>query len=220
MKMMMKFSDDKMDMSEMMHKMEKMYGDKFTMTGQDKYSMMKNFDQKDVKNFEYSPPQARYRFKRQASGSTKPVDYTKPATGLDKGDRLFAKLQEEKREMEEHIGNMTCVLKETDVLNKDNQIDVKALKRSMQQYALPSPWFKNRFEELIDVCYETATNLPASIVEEQEVEGTFGVVNIAHVKTYMKCLKEGKQKLCMNLDTKNKIESNFGPIEKILKETK
>merc|ERR1712228_724199 len=180
----------------------------------------KSYENKSYKDFNYSPPQARYRFKRQASGSTKPVDYTKPATGLDKGDRLFAKLQEEKREMEEYIGNMTCVLKETDVLNKDNQIDVKALKRSMQQYALPSPWFKIRFEELIDVCYETATNLPASNVEEQEVEGTFGLVNIAHVKTYMKCLKEGKQKLCMNLDTKNKIESNFGPIEKILKETK
>merc|ERR1712154_559826 len=220
MKMMMKFSDDKMDMSEMMHKMEKMYGDKFTMTGQDKYSMMKNFDQKDVKNFEYSPPQARYRFKRQASGSTKPVDYTKPATGLDKGDRLFAKLQEEKREMEEHIGNMTCVLKETDVLNKDNQIDVKALKRSMQQYALPSPWFKNRFEELIDICYETATNLPASIVDEQEVEGEFGRVNVGQVKTFIKCCRDGKQKLCMNQDTKNKIEANFGPIKSILKETK
>jgi len=231
MKMMMKFSEKKqnMDMSEMMHKMKNMYGyDKdFTMNEYkpNKFDMMKrmnekSYEDKSYKDFNYSPPQARYRFKRQASGSTKPVDYTKPATGLDKGDRLFAKLQEEKREMEEYIGNMTCVLKETDVLNKDNQIDVKALKRSMQQYALPSPWFKDRFEELIDVCYETATNLPASIVEEQEIEGTFGLVNIAHVKTYMKCLKEGKQKLCMNLDTKNKIESNFGPIEKILKETK
>jgi len=219
MKMMMKFSDDKIDMSEMMHKMEKMYGDKFTMTGQDKYSMMKNFDQKDVKNFEYSPPQARYRYKRQASGSTKPVDYTKPAP-LDRGDRLFAKLQEQKREHEAYVGNLTCVLRETDVLNRENEIDVNALKKNMKQYNLPGKWFSNKFEKLIDTCHETAVNLPAEIVDEHIIEGDFGTVKMAHVKVYMKCLKEGKQKLCMDLDTKNKIESNFGPIETILKETK
>merc|ERR1712123_159408 len=109
MKMMMKFSGNEknMDMSEMMHSMEKMYGN-------------------DYKNYyNYAPPQARFRFKRQAPGSTKPQqkpDYTKPAPGLDRGDRLFAKLQEQKREMEARVGNMTCVLRETKVLNKDNEI--------------------------------------------------------------------------------------------------
>merc|ERR1740137_157794 len=130
MKMMMKFSGNEknMDMSEMMHSMEKMY------------------DSQDYKNYNYAPPQARFRFKRQAPGSTKPhqkPDYTKPAPGLDRGDRLFAKLQEQKREMEARVGNMTCVLRETKVLNKDNEIDIKSLKQSMQQYTLPSPWFKN-----------------------------------------------------------------------------
>merc|ERR1711915_406387 len=115
MKMMMKFSEKEqnMDMSEMMQKMKNMYGyDKdYTMNEYkpNKFDMMKrmnekSYEDKSYKDFNYSPPQARYRFKRQASGSTKPVDYTKPATGLEKGDRLFAKLQEEKREMEEYIG--------------------------------------------------------------------------------------------------------------------
>merc|ERR1711892_606112 len=33
-----------------------------------------------------------------------------------------------KREMEARVGNMTCVLRETKVLNKDNEIDIKSLK--------------------------------------------------------------------------------------------
>jgi hypothetical protein len=229
MKMMMKFSGNEknMDMSEMMQTMEKLYGNNYKMTEQDynKFDMMKmmngkNYDDKDFKNYNYAPPQARFRFRRQASGSTKPADYSKPAPGLDRGDRLFAKLQEQKKDMEAHVGNMTCVLRETNVLNKENEIDVQALKKSLEQFTMPSPWFKNRFDELIDVCYQTAVNIPASIVDEHNVEGDFGKVNLAHVKTFMKCCKEGKQKLCMNLDTKNKIESNFGPIKTILEETK
>merc|ERR1712106_483723 len=128
--MMMKFSGNEknMDMSEMMHSMEKMYGNDYKMANK------KNFDSQDYKNYNYAPTQARFRFKRQAPGSTKPhqkPDYTKPAPGLDRGDRLFAKLQEQKREMEARVGNMTCVLRETKVLNKDNEIDIKSLKQSM-----------------------------------------------------------------------------------------
>merc|ERR1712123_252394 len=108
-KMMKKFfgNEKNMDMSEMMHSMEKMYGNDYKMTNQDynKFDMMKmanekNFDSQDYKKYNYAPPQARFRFKRQAPESTKPhqkPDYTKPAPGLDRGDRLFAKLQEQKR---------------------------------------------------------------------------------------------------------------------------
>merc|ERR1712106_642125 len=138
MKMMMKFSGNEknMDMSEMMHSMGKMYGNDYKMTNQDynKFDMMKmanekNFDSQDYKKYNYAPPQARFRFKKQAPGSTKPhqkPDYTKPAPGLHRGDRLFAKLQEQKREMEARVGNTPCVLRETKVLNKDNEIDIKS----------------------------------------------------------------------------------------------
>merc|ERR1719430_1349155 len=221
MKMMMKFSGDEsnIDMSQMMHSMEKMYGNNYKMNEHDMMKMMneKNFESHDYKTDNYAPPQARYnRYKRQVY---KP-QARNTEQRLDKGDRLFAKLQEQKREHEEHVGNMTCVLKETKVLNKENKIDVQSLKQYMQQYTLPSPWFKKNFEELVDICYETAVNLPADIVEDQVIEGDFGTVNFAQVRTFMKCCKEGKRRLCMNQDTKNKIESNFGPINSILKETK
>merc|ERR1711892_1579914 len=128
MKMMMKFSGNEknMDMSEMMHSMEKMYGNDYNKFDMMKMANEKNFDSQDFKNYNYASPQARFRFKRQAPESPKPYqkpDYTKPAPGLDRGDRLFAKLQEQKREMEARVGNMTCVLRETKVLNKDNEID-------------------------------------------------------------------------------------------------
>merc|ERR1711970_664049 len=203
MKMMMKFSGDEsnIDMSQMMHSMEKMYGNDYKMNEHDMMKMMneKNFESHDYKTDNYAPPQARYnRYKRQVY---KP-QARNTEQRLDKGDRLFAKLQEQKREHEEHVGNMTCVLKETKVLNKENKIDVQSLKQYMQQYTLPSPWFKKNFEELVDICYETAVNLPADVVEDQVIEGDFGTVNFAQVRTFMKCCKEGKRRLCMNKDTK------------------
>merc|ERR1711892_931461 len=103
-KMMKKFfgNDHSTDQYEMMEKYFKNDNqmDAFEMM---KMANEKNFDSQEFKNYNYAPPQARFRFKRQAPGSTKPhqkPDYTKPAPGLDRGDRLFAKLQEQKREME------------------------------------------------------------------------------------------------------------------------
>merc|ERR1719184_673343 len=126
MKMMMKFSGDEsnIDMSQMMHSMEKMYGNDYKMNEHDMMKMMneKNFESHDYKTENYAPPQARHRYKRQVY---KP-QARNTEQRLDKGDRLFAKLQEQKREHEEHVGNMTCVLKETKVLNKENKIDVQS----------------------------------------------------------------------------------------------
>merc|ERR1711890_226852 len=125
---------------------------------------------------------------------------------LDLGDRLVEKLNEQKKEMED--------------LNSDNQLDVRAIKKDMEQYTMPSPWFAQRYEELIDTCYEMATNLPAPIEENSVITGeSFGTVKLAEVKSFMKCCSKAKTRLCMNQDIKKKIESNFGPLEDILEQT-
>jgi len=62
---------------------------------------------------------------------------------LDLGDRLVEKLAEQKHHMEAKIGNMTCVMKELNVLDASNNIDVQAMKRDIQKYTMPSEWFKN-----------------------------------------------------------------------------
>ena len=46
----------------------------------------------------------------------------------------------------------TCVLGETNILYKENKLDVQAMKKTLQQYTMPSPWFRSRYEELIDTC--------------------------------------------------------------------
>jgi len=139
---------------------------------------------------------------------------------LDLGDRLVEKLAEQKHHMEAKIGNMTCVMKELNVLDASNNIDVQAMKRDIQKYTMPSEWFKNKYEHLLDTCYEMATNLPADIAENSVVTGdSFGTVKLGEVKMFTKCCEKAKTKLCMHQDIKKKVESNFGPMEDILQET-
>merc|ERR1711902_475281 len=139
---------------------------------------------------------------------------------LDLGDRLVEKLAEQKHHMEAKIGNMTCVMKELNVLDASNNIDIQAMKRDIQKYTMPSEWFKNKYEHLLDTCYEMATNLPADIAENSVVTGdSFGTVKLGEVKMFTKCCEKAKTKLCMHQDIKKKVESNFGPMEDILQET-
>jgi hypothetical protein len=139
---------------------------------------------------------------------------------LDLGDRLVEKLAEQKHQMEAKIGNMTCVMRELNVLDASNNIDVQAMKRDIQKFTMPSEWFKNKYEHLLDTCYEMATNLPAEIAENSVITGeTFGTVKLGEVKMFSKCTEKAKMKLCMHQDIKTKVETNFGPMEDILQET-
>merc|ERR1719323_62479 len=109
---------------------------------------------------------------------------------LDLGDRLVEKLAEQKHHMEAKIGNMTCVMKELNVLDASNNIDIQAMKRDIQKYTMPSEWFKNKYEHLLDTCYEMATNLPADIAENSVVTGdSFGTVKLGEVKMFTKCTR-------------------------------
>merc|ERR1711994_199834 len=94
---------------------------------------------------------------------------------LDLGDRLVEKLAEQKHHMEAKIGNMTCVMRELNVLDASNNIDVQAMKRDIQKYTMPSEWFKNKYEHLLDNCYEKAkTKLCMHQDIKKKVESNFG----------------------------------------------
>merc|ERR1712181_142621 len=139
---------------------------------------------------------------------------------LDLGDRLVEKLAEQRHHMEAKIGNMTCVMRELNVLDASNNIDIQAMKRDTQKYTMHSEWFKTKYEHLLDTCYEMATNLPAEIAENSVITGeTFGTVKLGEVMMFTKCCEKAKTKLCMHQDIKNKVESNFGPMEDVLQET-
>ena len=161
-----------------------------------------------------------YRSKRQASRRPQqPSRRTQPSDNLDLGDRLVEKLAEQKRHMEQKIGNMTCVLKETNALDASNNLDIQAMKRDMQQYTMPSPWFGQKYEQILETCFEMATNLPREIADNSVVSGSFGTIKLGEIKMFTKCEMRSKMKLCMNQDIKNKVESNFGPMQSILQQT-
>merc|ERR1712029_515725 len=84
-------------------------------------------------------------------------------------------------------------------LNNENELDLAGMREEMKQYTMPSPWFSQKYDQILETCYEMANNLPADIEEQSVVNGeNFGSVN--H-------------------DIKKKIETNFSPMEEILEQT-
>merc|ERR1711981_540119 len=145
------------------------------------------------------------RFKRQADDS------------LALNDRLKEKLEHMMKEHVEHVSNMTCVLREMKVIDQNNNIDVRAMKKDAEQYKLPSAWFGDRYEEILDSCYEVAENLPAGLQDKVLPNNYDGPMrNLGKIKSFMNCCKSAKMKLCMYQDTKKKIETNFGPVDQLL----
>merc|ERR1719445_2645615 len=86
-------------------------------------------------------------------------------SNLDLGDRLVEKLQGQKQEMEEKVGNLTCILQEVNILDNNNEISVSSMKRELEEYSI-SVWLKENILNQLDTCYQMATTLPAQVGEE------------------------------------------------------
>jgi len=169
------------------------------------------------------------RSKRQAGRRQQPPAGRRPAQGspvykaadnLSVGDRLVERLADQKMEMNMEIGNFTCVMREMNQLDASNNLDRSAMKEEMQKFAMPSQWFGRRFEELVDTCYQLATNLPQGITTDSIITGdNFGTVKMAELKAFFDCKSKRTTELCMDQDIKTKVETNFGAMEAILEET-
>merc|ERR1712176_767924 len=184
--------------------------------------MMENMMRHKMKNDDSSSYRQRMaallsRNKRQANKGQGRKDSatTLPAT-LDIGDKLVEKLKHQQEEMEHKIGNMTCVLRETGILNQQNKLDIRTQKQYFQQFKFENKWLKNRIEKVMELCVDLAKSVPEEYTEEYNYSEH---VNVGQVHMYMKCIKVHKIKTCMNNDIKEKIETNFGPLDKILEQT-
>jgi len=151
---------------------------------------------------------AQMRFRRDADDS------------LALNDRLKEKLEGQMEEHMNKISNMTCVLRELNVIDSRNNIDIAAMKADAQnKYKMPSEWFKEKYFTILDSCYEVAENLPADLDNMFNVPNQDSALkNVGKIKSFMSCCKSAKMKLCMNQDTKKKIETNFGPVEDLLED--
>merc|ERR1712241_879951 len=215
---------EKMKMMMMMMKMKKMmderrHGD-MDMDDYKKHddmpAMLRFFSKNKMDKYEqpqddYSSMESMFRsmgkmrFKRQADDS------------LALNDRLKEKLEHMMNEHVEQVSYMTCVLREMNVIDQNNNIDVRAMKKDAQQYKLPSAWFGERYEEILDSCYQVAENLPAGLQDKVLPNNYNGPMrNLGKIKSFMNCCKSAKMKLCMYQDTKKKIETNFGPVDQLL----
>merc|ERR1712193_126335 len=153
----------------------------------DKYNRHDNHDSNYRSYDDMSPMMRRFMSKRQADDS------------LQLNDRLKEKLE---HVMEEHVSemsNMTCVLREMNVLNSRNNIDIAAMKADTENYNMPSQWFKQKYFSILDNCYEVAENQPAELDNMFNVTGNNELRNMGKIN-----------------DTKKKIEANFGPVEELL----
>merc|ERR1712080_64035 len=149
--------DSKMDTMKMMMQMMKdndhTYSSSSYNSDSDMFDMFSdmfdNYEQKDNyrSSSDYKNPMGRMsqfknmfnsiRFKRAAGDN------------LDLGDRLVEKLAEQKHQMEATIGNMTCVMRELNVLDASNNIDVQAMKRDIQKKV------ESNFGPMEDILQET-----------------------------------------------------------------
>merc|ERR1711899_129854 len=196
---------DRMDNGNMMENMMKMMSRMMNKEGQyDKSDRHDNHDSNHRSYDDMSPMMRRFMSKRQADDS------------LQLNDRLKEKLE---HVMEEHVSemsNMTCVLREMNVLNSRNNIDIAAMKADTENYNMPSQWFKQKYFSILDNCYEVAENQPAELDNMFNVNGNNELRNMGKIKSFLTCCKGAKMRLCMNNDTKKKIEANFGPVEELL----
>merc|ERR1712203_264275 len=156
------------------------------------------------------------RSKRQAKGQGRKDSATTLPASLDIGDRLVEKLKHQQEEMEQKIGNMTCVLRECGILNQQNVLDVRTQKQYFQQFKFENKWLKNRIEKVMELCVDLAKSVPEEYTEEYNYSEH---VNVGQVHMYMKCIKVHKVKTCMNNDIRDKIQANFGPLDQILEQT-
>lgn len=148
------------------------------------------------------------RFKRQA-------DAPGVTNVLDLGDRLRDKIVEAEKHAEQKIGNMTCIMKELNIINDNHEIDIAAMKADLRQMDL-SEWFQNRIEKDLDNCYAVAQNIP---VDVQNAYAYPGNPHLAKLKSFMTCCKAAKTQSCVYQDVRDKLEKNFGPLQKLLDTT-
>jgi len=141
---------------------------------------------------------------------------TKRATDselLDLGDKLVEKLKMKQDEMKAKMSNMTCVLHEMKVVDKEMNLDLAGMLTHLQQYDFEDPWLKKKAEKINRLCFSIAQSTPREVLNE------FPDERLYKLKSFMGCCKKYKMKVCMKKDIKDKLEKNFKPLGELVDDT-
>merc|ERR1719328_267578 len=126
------------------------------------------------------------------------------------GDRLTDKLKQETEEWQAKLGNASCVLKELDIIDQNENLDISGMVQSVERGEwgeFPDQWLK---EQHIKDCRTFADSIPKTVFEECAWGEKWG-----RIMMFFQCEKDTKYKTCMNHDMKLKLEKSFGSLESL-----
>merc|ERR1712077_186045 len=134
------------------------------------------------------------------------------------GDRLTEKLKHETVKMQAKLGNASCVLQELGIIDQNQNLDVSAMKKSVEDGEwgeFPDQWLKEHHIKDCQNCATYADSIPKPVFDECAYGEKWGRIIL-----FFQCEKESKYKTCMNHDMKAKLEKSFGSLEELEQATK
>merc|ERR1712213_157341 len=123
------------------------------------------------------------------------------------GDRLTEKLQQKTEEMKAKMGNASCVLKELDIIDQNENLDVSGMVQSIENGEwgkFEDEWLQEQHIKDCRTCATFAETIPKSVFAECAYGEKWGKIMM-----FFQCEKESKYKTCMNHDMKLKLEKSF-----------
>merc|ERR1739844_176491 len=133
------------------------------------------------------------------------------------GDRLAEKLQQKTEEMKAKMGNASCVLKELDIIDQNENLDVSGMVQSIENGEwgkFEDEWLEKQHIKDCRTCATFAETIPKSVFAECAYGEKWGKIMM-----FFQCEKESKYKTCMNHDMKLKLEKSFGSLEDLEEKT-
>jgi len=133
------------------------------------------------------------------------------------GDRLTEKLQQKTEEMKAKMGNASCVLKELDIIDQNENLDVSGMVQSIENGEwgkFEDEWLEKQHIKDCRTCATFAETIPKSVFAECAYGEKWGKIMM-----FFQCEKESKYKTCMNHDMKLKLEKSFGSLEDLEEKT-
>merc|ERR1712147_430088 len=82
------------------------------------------------------------------------------------GDKLHKKLEHKKEEMHDMYGNMTCMLRECNVLDSENKFYPEGIKMEFDEMKVKDAWLKAQLGKYCDQCIELAEAVPQSMLDD------------------------------------------------------
>jgi len=189
--------------------------------------MMKKMFQEENRNVDESPfgnmgsmkygqenqdNQDQYKF---FQNMMKAMNRNKRATDdlFELGDRLTDKLKQETEEWQAKLGNASCVLKELDIIDQNENLDISGMVQSVERGEwgeFPDQWLKEQHIKDCRTCATFADSIPKTVFEECAWGEKWG-----RIMMFFQCEKDTKYKTCMNHDMKLKLEKSFGSLESL-----